>query len=105
MTLKLHALEAIYIVCILGSGIPSGRYLSSCDTVNYHVLGHTLVPDLASNIYSSCHVFVNMANLATKPPSSDDGLVARLYILKCISFYVDKYETTPNSDRVILKSS
>ena len=46
MKLKLRTLEDTYIVCIVGSGIPSGQYLGSFDTVNYRVIGHKIVPDL-----------------------------------------------------------
>ena len=44
------------------------------------VLGNTIVPDLAADRYGSCSMFVDMANLATKPSSRDDGLVAILAI-------------------------
>ena len=42
------------------------------------VLGHMIVPDLAADRSGSCSMFDKDANLATKPSSSDDGLVARL---------------------------
>ena len=45
------------------------------------VLGHTIVPDLAADRSSLCSMFDKMTNLATKPSSHDDGLVARLVIL------------------------
>ena len=45
------------------------------------VLGHTIVPDMAADISGSCSMFDKMTNLATKPSSRDDGLVARLVIL------------------------
>ena len=44
------------------------------------VLGHKIVPDLAADISGLCHVFVEMDNLATKPSSRDDVLVALLAI-------------------------
>ena len=40
------------------------------------VMGHTVVPDLAADRSSSCSMFVEMANLATKPSSFYDDLVA-----------------------------
>ena len=45
-----------------------------------HVLGHTIVPDLAADISGLCSIFVEMANISTKPSSRDDGIVARLAI-------------------------
>ena len=43
-------------------------------------MGHTIVPYLAVYRSGSCSMFVDMANLATKPQSCDDGLVDRLSI-------------------------
>ena len=44
------------------------------------VLGQKIVPDMAADRSSSCNMFVEMANIATKPSSRDDGLVAILVI-------------------------
>ena len=44
------------------------------------VLGHTIVPDLAAEISGSCSMFVEIANLTTKPSSCNDSLMARLDI-------------------------
>ena len=43
-------------------------------------MGHTIVPDLAADRSSLFSMFVEMDNLATKPSSCDDGLVAILAI-------------------------
>ena len=43
-------------------------------------LGHTIIPDLAADRSGLCSIFVEIANLATKPSSRDDGLVAILAI-------------------------
>ena len=40
--------------------------------------GHTLVPDLVSDISGSCLIFRWYLNLDTKPSSRDNDLVARL---------------------------
>ena len=42
--------------------------------------GHAIVPDMAADRSGLCSMFVEMSNIATKPSSRDDGLVARLYI-------------------------
>ena len=43
-------------------------------------MGHPPVPDLAADRSGSCSMFVDMGNLANKPSSRDDGLLARLPI-------------------------
>ena len=42
------------------------------------VVGHTIIPDLVADRSRTCSMFVEMTNLATKPSSHDDDLVARL---------------------------
>ena len=64
-------------------------------------LGHTIVPDLSADRYGSCSMFVEMDNLATKPPSRYDGLVARLAIstyVSLLSIYIQNgWITWPES--------
>ena len=72
----LRVLEDNDVVCIVGSGIIGGRYQGSSN----RVLGHTIVPYLAAERYGFCSMFVEMDNLATKPSSRDDSLVAILSI-------------------------
>ena len=48
------------IVCIVGSGIPSGRYLRSGEPDNSHVLGHKIVRNMDVDRSGSCHLFVRI---------------------------------------------
>ena len=77
MILTLHALKDTDKVCIVGSGIPGGQYLGSCDPV---AMGHIIVQYMAADRSGPCSMSVEMANIATKPSSRDNGLVARLSI-------------------------
>ena len=54
------------------------------------VLGHTIVPDLSADRSGLCSMLVEMAKIATKPSSHDDGLVAILAISAC---YADRHRS------------
>ena len=77
MTMTLCVLKATDVVCIVGGGIPDGLYLDICDPVLWGIQSYQiwLQRDLVCVAF-----FFEMANLATKPSSCDDGLVARLAI-------------------------
>ena len=74
MTLTLRVLEATDVVCIVGSGIPGGQYLGSCDLSTW---AYNCIRYSCRQVWFVKHVFQD-GNLATKPSSRDDGLVARL---------------------------
>ena len=74
MRLLLRVLEATDIVCIVGSGIPGGRYLGSSDlssgSYNRTISGCRQI----WFVYNVCQD----DNIATNTSSCDDGLVAIL---------------------------
>ena len=74
MTLTLRVLEATDVVYIGGLG----SLVGDTSGLVTRVLGHTIVPDLDTDRSGSCRMFVETANLSTKPSSRDDSLVDRL---------------------------
>ena len=66
--------------------------------VTFRVLGHKIVPYLAAYRSGSCSMFVEMANLATKPSSRDGGLVDRLAISTVVSGVVGPHRVKYMSD-------
>ena len=54
MTLLLRAMEDTVIFCIVGTGFPD----EDTSEVVTRVLGHMIVPDLASDRSGSCSMFV-----------------------------------------------
>ena len=62
--------------------------------VTSRVMGHTIVTDLSADRSGSCSMFVEMSNLATKPSSLDDGLVARFAISAAFALLIHPWVIT-----------